>query len=1355
MAEFTRKPQTGNIFEGTSDEEIEVFLKIKDDFGDRYDRNENNEFKFLKAIEIIQSRSHICYFQKQKEFTNTNKVTGKIFTESNHKIIIPLERDKSFEIIVSLREDRINTFTQLYSYRIVKFKEATFTNEPKNPIRRNCTFRIIPLEAKNGSGSERFKELYSFVEASVIPVVDINKEKDKQIWHNYVVAMKKLVKQKEQVWKIQKISPPYSEIQGKDEERANYIDIYINEKELIDQLIDDIEGLFNPDELEDYGVSDEKAFIEFKNYRELSQEELNQLKELGEELFYELSASSPIHYISGEVQFKYTDTASKDEIYTAIKTKLSSDYQLETEINKDGYIDLNDNDIPHLQKILADNYHNLISLHKDNLIQLKVEFNSGRDLVLLKDKVKSILDEEGLTRSTVSISQDGKNIVIEVGAYIHPRKFSTDNLEFIDSVSRFSANRQIRIKPIEGLEIAGNFYQITNASKEDIDNSLAILQQNFPGVQFFRKPTLYFFKLGSRVNPEVLRNFKTATDLQGKSEFVFANSILNVVAENGDDYNKQIRRIKEAFPEASLQTKPFKPTYQIQFRTDVESKRQRFINKVQNEIRNAVTGKVEFDVIKNHTRVLFSYSFTSDEERDQLKQAVSEACTPNQDIVSFSFESELGRTIYELHKNETLEIEKEREVAGNIRSATFIYLTPEEKKQLGNEIELKGDEAYFRGGIQIGKLIRKERDRLKFRITDEFDERINAREEDRIDLNEIRQGYIKPIFPGELTNIGRMIRAMKKVTEPGGRVGYPVNRNLSNFLFDPNEARQSATDIEEEKLKVIADLNEPLLKEQQKQLEAVAKTLIAKDLALIQGPPGTGKTTVIAEIIWQTLLRDPQAKLLITSQTNLAVDNALERIKGKKLVRPIRIGNIDKFEDEGKVYSSDRIKKWLQAKTNSNEEEMYAENAVCQWIENVQAKCSTGEKYSKAVEKWKTGLHAKDLLIKTTFANAYYKHVNVFAATCSECGSKNFSETYQTTFQRNSESLVEPEFDLVIMDEASKATPPELVLPLTLGKKVVIIGDHKQLPPMIDERDFEEALEAVGAKKLIEDWTSSDYKISQFEKLFKNAPKNFVASLDTQFRMHEQIMNCISQFYTDQEELEHGLICGIKNEMNIDDFNVKASRWHGIDIKPFVSNKDHAIWLNVDGPEIQEGEHLYSNDREVDAIYNVMKLLSSDESFKEYQQFMKTQREENQEIGVITFYGPQKNKIGRKLYPHLQPKDWKEFEKHKYENEFGIPFRINTVDKFQGMEKNIIIISTVRSHKQIKIDSKGKSINRINHKLGFAKEHPRINVGFSRAKRLLIVIGDEKHFSAKEEYAAAIQKMHRVDLMQIQNLITP
>ena len=130
------------------------------------------------------------------------------------------------------------------------------------------------------------------------------------------------------------------------------------------------------------------------------------------------------------------------------------------------------------------------------------------------------------------------------------------------------------------------------------------------------------------------------------------------------------------------------------------------------------------------------------------------------------------------------------------------------------------------------------------------------------------------------------VKGLEEVCE----ISWSIKNPMPNGLPD-----------EEEKKKIVANLNEPLLAGQPKQLEAVAKSLLAKDLALIQGPPGTGKTTVIAEIIWQTLLREPEAKILITSQTNLAVDNALERLKGKKLVRPIRVGNIDKFEDEGKV----------------------------------------------------------------------------------------------------------------------------------------------------------------------------------------------------------------------------------------------------------------------------------------------------------------------------------------------------------------------------------------------------------------------------------------------------------------------
>ena len=1348
MAEFNRRPETNNLFEGTSDEVIEVVLRIKDDFSQQYNNNESNLIKFEQVLNQITIGNVVCLFQKQKEFIGKDKFTNAITKHSTHKIIIPIGNETAIEGTLALYQDE-------YSYRVVKLKQVKLFNEPvKNTIKRNCklTFRAFN-DYRGFVSSEKFKELFDQIENLQIPIVDINKDKDRQIWEKYVVALKKLVKQKEQVWKIQNIKMPYAETRQGETERANYIDIFINETELREQLENDILELFNENELEDYGVSENKAFIEFKSYRELGQEELNQLKELGDELFYELSINSPFHTISGRIEFKYSDNVSKEDIYSEIQNKLQSEYELEASISNNGYIDLNENDIPHLQKIVSDHYSHILSIHKDNVVHLKVGFSSGNELQKLKQTIKEKLNSEGLDRAAVSLTQDNKYLLVEVGAFVPRNKFDSDDLSFVESVSRFQPTKPIKTKPIDGIELVGNTYQIKNASKDQVENTMALLQQNFSGVSFRRLPTQYFFKANEKVNPEMLRNFKTKTDLQGKTEFVLASSTLKVSAESKTDYDNQLNRINNLVPTATIEKKEFNPTFKILFSTDVESKREHIVNKIQNEIRKEIGKSVDFDAVKNHTRILFSYQFKTDDEREKFKQAVNTACSEHRQFLNYSFENPLGRTTYELFKNETLELEKEKEVRRNISQATFIYLTPEQRQSLSEKIEQFGEEAIFKEGILIGKLIRKEKDKLKFKITDAFDEIINGRFEDRIELSELKKGFIKPIFPGELTNIGRMIRAMKKVTEPNTRNGFPVNQNLPNFLFDPNEARQSSTDLEEEKQKVIENLNEPLLKDQPKQLEAVAKTLLAKDLALIQGPPGTGKTTVIAEIIWQTLSRDPKAKLLITSQTNLAVDNALERIKGKKLVRPIRVGNIDKFEDEGKVYSNDRIKSWIQAKTGSKEETQNYDNAVCQWIENVKEKCSKEEKYAKAVSKWKKGLDEKDVLIKSTFSTAYYEYVNVFAATCSECGSRNFSDTYQMTFNQNSERKSEPEFDLVIMDEASKATPPELVLPLTLGKKVVIIGDHKQLPPMIDEKEFGEALEAVGAKKLIEDWTKDDYKVSQFEKLFKNAPKNFVASLDTQFRMHEQIMNCISEFYSDQEELENGLICGIKGEMNIPDFNVKPSRWHGLSSVPFIEPKHHAIWVNVETPEDKVGTS-YENEGEIKAIQTILRALTKAEGFEQYQKHFK--KDEDKEIGIITYYMPQMQSIRKAMYPQFTKNEWRNFEQHKFKNEFQIPFRINTVDRFQGMERNIIIVSTVRSNKQYK-EERGKKIPIDNNKypfaLGFARELQRINVGFSRAKRLLIVVGNEKHFSHKPEYQQAIQKMHRIDIAQIQNLI--
>lgn len=82
-------------------------------------------------------------------------------------------------------------------------------------------------------------------------------------------------------------------------------------------------------------------------------------------------------------------------------------------------------------------------------------------------------------------------------------------------------------------------------------------------------------------------------------------------------------------------------------------------------------------------------------------------------------------------------------------------------------------------------------------------------------------------------------------------------------------------------------------------MEAVAKAVSAPDIAIIQGPPGTGKTTVIAEIIWQQILKKPDSKILLTSQTNLAVDNALERLQGRRGIRPVRIQNASTEKEIG------------------------------------------------------------------------------------------------------------------------------------------------------------------------------------------------------------------------------------------------------------------------------------------------------------------------------------------------------------------------------------------------------------------------------------------------------------------------
>jgi hypothetical protein len=133
----------------------------------------------------------------------------------------------------------------------------------------------------------------------------------------------------------------------------------------------------------------------------------------------------------------------------------------------------------------------------------------------------------------------------------------------------------------------------------------------------------------------------------------------------------------------------------------------------------------------------------------------------------------------------------------------------------------------------------------------------------------------------------------------------------------------------------------------------------------------------------------------------------------------------------------------------------------------------------------------------------YVKHSNVIGTTCVASARKDFIESY-------------PVFDVVIIDEVSKATPPELLLPMLKGKKIILVGDHHQLPPLLGNDTLEETLQEMAEES--EDFEGKVelkqlLKESLFERLFKNLPKSNKMMLAIQYRMHENIMATITQFY--------------------------------------------------------------------------------------------------------------------------------------------------------------------------------------------------------------------------------------------------
>lgn len=319
----------------------------------------------------------------------------------------------------------------------------------------------------------------------------------------------------------------------------------------------------------------------------------------------------------------------------------------------------------------------------------------------------------------------------------------------------------------------------------------------------------------------------------------------------------------------------------------------------------------------------------------------------------------------------------------------------------------------------------------------------------------------------------------------------------------------------------------------------------------------------------------------------------------------------------------------------------------------------------------------------------YVKHANVIGTTCVASARKDFIESY-------------PVFDVVIIDEVSKATPPELLLPMLKGKKIILVGDHHQLPPLLGNDTLEETLQEMAEES--EDFEGKAelkqlLKESLFERLFRNLPKNNKTMLAIQYRMHENIMATITQFY---EQENQRLLCGLTDS--------DGERDHML-VSPLIKRNHHLLWLDMPNEpaffeeRMKGGNSLY-NPAELRRIGDLLKELDAAAALAKQEGRMEAN--EKKSIGVISFYGEQVKRIDRMIHQELHLPH--------------LTIRTGTVDRFQGMEMDVILLSMVRNH-----DNKQDDI-------GFAKDYRRLNVALSRARELLVLIGSTKMFTERTKH---------------------
>ena len=493
-----------------------------------------------------------------------------------------------------------------------------------------------------------------------------------------------------------------------------------------------------------------------------------------------------------------------------------------------------------------------------------------------------------------------------------------------------------------------------------------------------------------------------------------------------------------------------------------------------------------------------------------------------------------------------------------------------------------------------------------------------------IDLQNAEQLGVQLSF--DETSYRLMMEALDRVIKGKGRLGYLRDLFYSHqkpetFVFPP--------------------MHFPYLNPTQE--EAVNMVLRAKDVAIVHGPPGTGKTTTLVEAIRETLMRENQ--VLVCAQSNMAVDWISEKLVDRG-INVLRIGTPTKVNDKMLSFTYER-----RFEAHPDYPQLWALRKAIRDLRGARSRGQGArEKFHQKLESLKS--RATELEIRIN--SELFGDARVIASTLVGSSSR---------------LLDGQKFGTLFIDEAAQALEAACWIPMRRVSRVILAGDHCQLPPTVKSIA---ALKAGLGKTLM-------------ERIVEMHPEA-VTLLRIQYRMNDDIMRFSSNYF----------------------YEGKVESAPEVKYRSILDLDTPMEWISPENPENQESsdipEKLAYREQFVGESFGRINKAEAEltlDTLQHYFERIGKQRllDERINVGIISPYRAQVQYLRRLLM------------KREYFKPFRRFISVNTVDGFQGQERDIIVISMVRSNDDGQI--------------GFLRDLRRMNVAITRARMKLIILGDK------------------------------